>query len=99
MVRLKNNQTLIVAGLLLNTKNETVAKVPYLGDIPYVRGLFRNTSYTNTQSDLVMTVTPQIVAPLPSNGRVALPTDRGPMNSEEIQTRRLYPDDAARPRF
>jgi pilus assembly protein CpaC len=99
MVRLRNNQTLIVAGLLLNTKNETVSKVPYMGDIPFVRGLFRNTSYNNTQTDLVMTVTPQIVAPLPSNGQVALPTDRGPMNSEEIKTRRVYPDDAARPRF
>lgn len=99
MVRLKNNQTLIVAGLLLNTKNETVAKVPYLGDIPYVRGLFRNTVYNNSQTDLVMTVTPQIVAPLPSNGRVALPTDRGPMNFEEIKTRRVYPEDAGRPRF
>jgi Flp pilus assembly secretin CpaC len=99
VVRLKSNQTLIIAGLLLNTKNETVAKVPYLGDIPYVRGLFRNTSYNNTQTDLVMTVTPQIVAPLPSNGRVALPTDRGPMNFEEIKTRRVYPEDAGRPRF
>jgi len=99
VVRLKNNQTLIIAGLLLNTKNETVAKVPYLGDIPYVRGLFRNTTYNNTQTDLVMTVTPQIVAPLPSNGRVALPTDRGPMNFEEIKTRRVYPEDAGRPRF
>jgi len=99
MVRLKNNQTLIVAGLLLNTKNETVAKVPYLGDIPYLRGLFRNTSYNNTQTDLVMTVTPQIVAPLPSNGRAALPTDRGPMNFDEIKTRRVYPEDAGRPRF
>ncbi len=99
MVRLKNNQTLIIAGLLLNTKTETVAKVPYLGDIPYVRGLFRNTSYSNTQTDLVMTVTPQIVGPLPSNGRVALPTDRGPMTFEEIKTRRVYPEDAGRPRF
>lgn len=99
MVRLRNNQTLIVAGLLLNTKNETVSKVPYLGDIPYIRGLFRNTSYNNTQTDLVMTVTPQIVSPLPSNGRVQLPTDRGPMSYEEIKTRRVYPEDAARPRF
>jgi Flp pilus assembly secretin CpaC len=99
VVRLKSNQTLIIAGLLLNTKNETVSKVPYLGDIPYVRGLFRNTTYNNTQTDLVMTATPQIVAPLPSNGRVALPTDRGPMNFEEIKTRRVYPEDAGRPRF
>ena len=63
------------------------------------RGLFRNTSYNNSQTDLVMTVTPQIVAPLPSNGRAALPTDRGPMNFEEIKTRRVYPQDAGRPRF
>ena len=45
-----------------------------------------------------MTVTPQIVAPLPSNGRVA-EADRGPMNFEKIKTRRVYPEDAGRPRF
>ncbi len=99
MVRLKNNQTLIVAGLLLNEKHETVNKVPYLGDIPWVRGLFRNTYYTNSNTDLVMTVTPQIVAPLPVAAEATLPTERGPMTSEEIQTRRVYPDDAGRPRF
>lgn len=99
MVRLKNNQTLIIAGLLLNERNEQVSKVPYLGDIPYLRGLFRNTSYSNTTSDLVMTVTPQLVAPVPSNGQVVLPTDRGPLSNEEIRTRRVYPPDAARPRF
>jgi pilus assembly protein CpaC len=99
MVRLKNNQTLIIAGLLLNERNEQVNKVPYLGDIPWVRGLFRNTSYTNTKTDLVMTVTPQLVAPVPVNGQVVLPTDRGPLSDEEIQTRRVYPPDAARPRF
>jgi pilus assembly protein CpaC len=99
MVRLKNNQTLIIAGLLLNERNEEVKKVPYLGDIPWVRGLFRNTSYSNMTTDLVMTVTPQLVAPVPVNGQVVLPTDRGPMSSEEIKTRRVYPPDAARPRF
>jgi pilus assembly protein CpaC len=99
MVRLKNNQTLIIAGLLLNERNEEVQKVPYLGDIPYLRGLFRNTSYSNTTSDLVMTVTPQLVAPVPANGQVVLPTDRGPLSNEEIMTRRVYPPDAARPRF
>jgi pilus assembly protein CpaC len=99
MVRLKNNQTLIIAGLLLNEKHETVQKVPYLGDIPWVRSLFRNTAYTNSNTDLVMTVTPQIVAPLPVAAEASLPTERGPMSDEEIQTRRVYPEDAARPRF
>jgi len=46
-----------------------------------------------------MTVTPLIVAPLPSNGRVSLATDRAPMNFEEIKTRKVYPEDAGRPRF
>lgn len=96
-VRLKNNQTLVIAGLLLNQKHEEVRKVPYLGDIPYVRALFRNTSYSNTNTDLVMTVTPQIVSPF--KGRAELPTDRGPLTSGEIATRRVYPKDAARPRF
>src|SRR5581483_6161396 len=99
MVRLKNNQTLIIAGLLLNEKREQVNKVPYLGDIPLVRGLFRNTAYSNTNTDLVMTVTPQLVAPVPANGQVVLPTDRGPLTDSEVQTRRVYPPSAARPRF
>lgn len=99
MVRLKNNQTLIIAGLLLNEKHEQVNKVPYLGDIPFVRGLFRNTAYSNTNTDLVMTVTPQMVAPVPVNGQVMLPTDRGPLSDSEVTTRRVYPPDTGRPRF
>ncbi|HTW86650.1 MAG TPA: pilus assembly protein N-terminal domain-containing protein [Candidatus Binataceae bacterium] len=98
-VRLHNQQTLIIAGLILDTKVETVDKVPYLGDIPYVSGLFRNTSYSDQKTDLVMSVTPQIVAPLPSNGEVSLPVDRGPLTSDEIRTERVYPSDASRPRF
>jgi pilus assembly protein CpaC len=34
LVRLKNGQTLIIAGLNLNEKRAKVQKVPYLGDLP-----------------------------------------------------------------
>jgi pilus assembly protein CpaC len=98
-VRLHNMQTLIIAGLLLDTKTSTVDKVPYLGDIPYAGGLFRNTSYNDQKTDLVMSVTPQIVAPLPSNGEVSLPTNHSPLTAAEIRTQRVYPTDASRPRF
>jgi len=98
-VRLRNLQTLIIAGLILDTKTETVDKVPYLGDMPYAGGLFRHTNYTNQKTDLVMSVTPQIVGALPNNGEVALPIDRGPLTAEEIRTERVYPTDASRPRF
>ncbi len=99
MVRLKDNQTLIVAGLILHEKKTQVQKVPYLGDIPYVGGLFRNTSYNNSESDLVMSVTPQIVRPLPEGAQVYNPYPSPPLNSQEIETRRLAVPDATRPRF
>jgi pilus assembly protein CpaC len=99
VVRLHDNQTLIIAGLILHTKTSEVNKTPYLGDLPYVGALFKNTSYNDQESDLVMSVTPQMVQPLPSNGTVALPTDRGPMSYQEIRTDRVSPVDASRPRF
>ncbi|MBF6561456.1 MAG: pilus assembly protein N-terminal domain-containing protein [Candidatus Binataceae bacterium] len=98
-VRLRNQQTLIIAGLILDNKVATVDKVPYLGDMPYAGSLFRNTAYSDQKTDLVMSVTPQIVRPLPDNGEVALPTDRGPLTAQEIRTQRVYPSDASRPRF
>jgi pilus assembly protein CpaC len=98
-VRLKNDQTLIIAGLILHTKTSTVDKTPYLGDIPYLGMLFKNTQYQDQESDLVMTVTPQLVRPLPNNAAVALPTERPPLSTSEIQTRRLTVPDASRPRF
>ena len=98
-VRMKNNQTLIIAGLLLDTKNSDVSKAPYLGDIPVVGRLFKNTHYNHQQTDLVMSVTPQIVTPLPYNGQVSIPSSAPEMTSESIRTRRVYPPDVTRPRF
>jgi Flp pilus assembly secretin CpaC len=99
MARLKDGQTLIIAGLILHEKVSQIQKVPYLGDIPYLGGLFRNTSWSNKESDLVMSVTPEIVRPLPPTGEVFLPTSRPDLTSDEIRTQRLEPPDAARPRF
>jgi len=99
MARLKDRQTLIIAGLILHEKVSQVQKVPYLGDIPYLAGLFRNTYWSDQETDLVMSVTPEIVRPLPPTGQVYLPTGRGDLTPDEIKTQRLEPPDAARPRF
>ncbi|MFZ0677853.1 type II and III secretion system protein family protein [Candidatus Binatus sp.] len=99
MARLKDRQTLIIAGLILHEKVSQVQKVPYLGDIPYLAGLFRNTSWSNKESDLIMSVTPEIVRPLPPTGQVYLPTGRAELTPDEIRTQTLVPPDAARPRF
>jgi pilus assembly protein CpaC len=99
MVQLKDNQTLIIAGLILHQKTTQVQKVPYLGDIPYLGGLFRATSYSNNETDLVISVTPQIVRPLPDGASVYNPTSVPELTREQIETRRLAQPDASRPRF
>jgi pilus assembly protein CpaC len=98
-VRLKNNQMLIIAGLLLRTKTSVVTKTPYVGDIPYLGALFKSTSYQDQNSDLVMAVTPQIVNPIPQNGQPVMPTDRPQFTAQDIRTERIVPEDASRSRF
>jgi pilus assembly protein CpaC len=99
LVQLKDNQTLIIAGLILHEKKTQIQKVPYLGDMPYVGGLFRNTAYSNTETDLVMSVTPQIVQPLPDGASVYNPTSVPDLTQEQVETRRLAQPDVTRPRF
>ncbi|MGC2494164.1 type II and III secretion system protein family protein [Candidatus Binatus sp.] len=99
LVQVKDNQTLIIAGLIEHEKKTQIQKVPYMGDIPYLGGLFRTTSYTNTETDLVMSVTPQIVQPLPDGAAVYNPTSVPDLTTEQIQTRRLAQPDVTRPRF
>jgi len=99
MVQLKDNQTLIIAGLILHQKTTEVQKVPYLGDIPYLGGLFRVTNYNNTETDLVMSVTPQIVRPLPDGASTYNPTAVPNLTPDQMETRRLAQPDASRPRF
>lgn len=99
LVRMKENQTLIIAGLVLEHVQSEVRKTPYLGDVPYLGYLFKHTYYNRNKSELVITVTPQIVRPISAGLRVGLPTDRGPLSPEEIRTRSLSQPDASRLRL
>jgi pilus assembly protein CpaC len=98
-VRLHQNQTLIIAGLILDTNTSTIKKVPYLGDMPYFGAFFRHTYWDRVKSELLMTVTPQIIQPIPAGAQVALPIERGQMTAEEVRTKPLSEPDVTRPRF
>ncbi len=60
-IRIRDGNTLILTGVLNSTDMETVTKFPILGDIPLLGRLFRNSSSTKEQRELVILVTPQIV--------------------------------------
>jgi pilus assembly protein CpaC len=98
-VRLHQNETLIIAGLILDTNRSELHKVPYVGDVPYLGAFFRHTYWSHVKSELLMTVTPQIIQPIPPGAQIAMPIERGQMNVEEVSTKPLSSPDVSRPRF
>ena len=60
-VELRDGQTFAVAGLLDNTLNQTMSRVPGIGDIPILGYLFRSRAYQRNATELVVMITPRIV--------------------------------------
>ena len=67
-IRLRDNQTLILSGIIQEIDRTTVRKVPVLGDIPILGALFRSTSRTNERNEVVVLLTPQIIADNQTSG-------------------------------
>ena len=51
----------MMGGLVRNKETETLSKIPGLGDLPLIGGLFRSTSKTTQKVDLVIFITPYVV--------------------------------------
>jgi len=62
-VDIKDGQSLIIGGLLQNETAKLVKKIPLLGDLPIIGELFKNRSFVNNETELVIIITPQIVRP------------------------------------
>ena len=66
-LELENNQTFAIAGLLNNTMNSSLQKIPGIGDIPILGLLFKSKAAQKNQTELVVMITPEIL-PNGSNG-------------------------------
>ncbi|WP_158542431.1 type II secretion system secretin GspD [Lujinxingia litoralis] len=60
-VLVRDQSTIVIGGLMRDVENETINKVPFLGDIPVVGLLFRNTSVLTFKQNLVLMLTPYII--------------------------------------
>jgi hypothetical protein len=60
-VELQDGQTFAIAGLLNNTVNSTMQKIPGVGDVPVLGYLFKSRAYQKNQTELVVMITPQII--------------------------------------
>lgn len=56
-----NGQTVVIGGLISNTKSSADTKVPFLGDIPILGALFKASSKADAKTELLMFLTPHIV--------------------------------------
>ena len=61
VLRLKDGETQVLAGLIQNDVSSTVNKVPGFGDVPLIGRLFSNDSDNKQKTDLVLLITPHVV--------------------------------------
>ena len=60
-LELHDGQTFAIAGLMNNTMNSTLQKIPGIGDIPILGLLFKSKAAQKDQTELVVMITPQIL--------------------------------------
>ena len=60
-VIVKDNQTVVIGGLIDNATTENENKVPELGDIPLLGWLFKKTEKQNQKTNLYIFLTPRVI--------------------------------------
>ncbi|HUO07387.1 MAG TPA: type II secretion system secretin GspD [Phycisphaerae bacterium] len=82
-VGVEDGKTIVIGGLMQDQKQQTVQKIPIVGDIPYLGMLFKRTQNTKVKTELLIFLTPH-VAQRPS----ALPA----MSRDEESGTKLVPN-------
>ncbi|EGQ8946166.1 pilus (MSHA type) biogenesis protein MshL [Vibrio parahaemolyticus] len=61
VIRAKDGDVVVIGGLMKQQNVEQVSKVPFLGDVPALGHLFRNTSNVTQKTELVILLKPTVV--------------------------------------
>jgi pilus assembly protein CpaC len=98
-VELRDGQSFAIAGLLQTKNTRAIQQVPWIGSVPVLGALFRSSDYQQQETDLVVIVTPHLVAPAVPGQRLASPLDeRLPSNDVDFflngqtEVRKRYTD-------
>ena len=60
-VLVNDGETIVIGGVFSNTQSKTTAKVPFLGDVPYLGRFFRSDTVSEAKSELLVFLTPRIM--------------------------------------
>jgi len=75
-IELRDGQSFAIAGLLQSDSSRDINQVPWLGSVPVLGALFSSKSYQQNETDLVVIVTPHLVAPAAPGEALATPFDK-----------------------
>jgi general secretion pathway protein D len=73
VMRLRNGETNLIAGLLRDEERKSIKGVPGLKDLPLVGRLFGAEDSTREQTDVILTITPYIIRAVPLTPEDAKP--------------------------
>jgi type IV pilus assembly protein PilQ len=68
-VLVENGGTVVIGGIYEQFERNRVNKVPFLGDIPYLGNLFKNTARTSDRTELLVFLTPRVVTDVAASTR------------------------------
>lgn len=74
-IELGSGQSFAIGGLLSNKIQDSLASLPWLGEMPVLGALFRSSRFSRRETELVIIVTPYLVRPVDSPALVRAPTD------------------------
>jgi pilus assembly protein CpaC len=74
-VELRDGQSFSIAGLLRLENRRAIQQLPWIGSVPVLGTLFGSKSFQDAETDLVVIVTPHLVAPAVPGQRLATPDD------------------------
>tara|TARA_Y100000590_G_scaffold408919_1_gene500528 strand:- start:6491 stop:8209 length:1719 start_codon:yes stop_codon:yes gene_type:complete len=61
-VRVKNGETLLIGGLIFDNDFESLSKMPFLGDVPILKKIFRYRNTEREQRELLIFITPTVIS-------------------------------------
>ncbi len=105
VIRLKDGETNLIAGLLRDEERKTLKGIPGLKDLPVLGRLFGAEDTTIEQTEVILTITPHIVRTIslsPEDMKAiwvdveSVTSDRAGQSAEDILDREMNPEEAMR---
>jgi general secretion pathway protein D len=94
VLRLKNGETQVLAGLISDEERSSANRLPGLGDLPMLGRLFSSQRDNNSKTEIVLLITPRILRNLqrPASATWAEPAgSEASVGAEPLQIKRAEP--------